>query len=83
MPKHPGKSKAQRRVLDEIGCGNYSPIADKRTIQRLLDDGLIEEMSPRRVPVFGNVCMEVRQFQMPLPVHLEWCCSCADDPDEG
>ena len=24
-PKHPGRTPAQRRVLDAIGCGNNSP----------------------------------------------------------
>jgi hypothetical protein len=82
---HPGKTPAQRRFLDEIGCGNYSPIADKRTIAALLKQGLIEELTPLQVPLFGSVCMTVRQFQMPLHIHLEWCCSCEDEepPAQG
>lgn len=71
--KHPGKTPAQRRVLDEIGCGSYSPVAAKRTIKALLDQGLIEELPPVRVHVFGSLYMEVRQFQMPIPVHYQWC----------
>jgi len=77
--KGPGKTAAQRRVLDEIGCGNHSPIAAKATIKALLDQGLIVELSPMKVRVFGSVSMDVRQFDMPLHVHMEWCAS-ADEP---
>jgi hypothetical protein len=79
--KHPGKTPAQRRVLDEIGCGNYSPNASKKTISALLEQGLIEELSPLRIPFIGSLCMEVRQFQMPIPVHFQWCASCLDEDE--
>lgn len=72
-PRHPGKTPAQRRVLDQIGCGNNSPIMAKATRDKLLREGLITELPPMRVPVFGNLCMEVRQFEMPIPVHMQWC----------
>ena len=73
------KTKAQNRVLDEIGCGNYSPIADKRTIAALLEQGLIDELSPRIVGS-GPFAVHVRQFQMPIHIHIRWCEMCDDDP---
>lgn len=73
--KHPGKTEAQRRFLDQIGTGNYSPIAAKTTIDALLKQGLIEEMSPRRMPIRdgGGLTITIRQFQMPIHVHMQWC----------
>jgi hypothetical protein len=81
-PPHPGKTPAQRRVLDEIGCGNFSPVAAKATIKALLDAGLIFEMSPARVPFLGAICMEVRRFEMPIAVHIWWCDAVAFTDEE-
>jgi hypothetical protein len=72
MSRHPGKTPAQRRVLDAIGCGNHSPIMAKATRDKLLRDGLIVELSPLILPA-GPFRMEVRQFDMPIPVHIQWC----------
>lgn len=70
---HPGKTPAQRRVLDEIGCGNYSPFMSPRTCRAMLDAGLIERLPDRIVgrDRFGTI--KVREFQMPIPVHYQWC----------
>ena len=77
--KHPGKTAAQRRVLDEIGCGNYSPIMAKATREKLLREGLIEELSPLESRA-GPFRMIIRQFQMPIPVHFQWCASVEEEP---
>jgi len=77
---HPGKTPAQRRVLDAIGCGDHSPPMAKATRDKLLADGLIVELSPLKIPFIGSLCMEVRQFDMPLHVHLQWCASCDEEP---
>jgi len=53
----------------------------KATREAMLRDGLIVELSPLEVPFFGSMCMTVRQFDMPLPVHFMWCASC-DDAEE-
>lgn len=91
MSKHPGKTPAQRRVLDAIGCGDHSPYMAKATRDKLLREGLIVELEPMQVPFFGSLCMTVRQFEMPIPVHMQWCaamsaeCSWCEDcrePDE-
>jgi hypothetical protein len=75
------KTAAQNRVLDEIGCGNYSPIADKRTIEALLKKGFIEELSPRIIRT-GPFSVHVRQFQMPIHIHIQWCAQCEDTPGD-
>ena len=73
--KHPGKTPAQRRALDQIGAGNYSPIMSDRTRDSMLGAGLIEELTP--IIIQG---VRVRQFQMPIPVHMQWCSWCAEQP---
>jgi hypothetical protein len=71
--KHPGKSPAQRRVLDEIGCGNYIPRMSPATRKTLLDKGLIEPCGEMVIcrDRFGTV--SATEFQMPIPVHYQWC----------
>jgi len=81
--KHPGKTAAQRRVLDAIGCGDHSPYMAKATRDAMLRDGLIVELSPLEIPVFGSLKMQVRQFDMPLPVHFAWCASCGEEPEQS
>ena len=70
--KHPGKTPAQRRVLDAIGCGNYSPIMAKATRDKLLREGLIVELAPLESRA-GPFRMVIRQFDMPTAVHIQWC----------
>jgi len=52
--------------------------ATDRIENAALCDGLIVELSPLKIPFFGSMCMDVRQFDMPLPVHLVWCASMDD-----
>lgn len=78
MTKHPGKTAAQRRVLDEIGCGNYSPIMSNKTRDAMLAAGLIVELSPRFVGD-GPFAVRIRQFEMPISVHMDWCTSVSDE----
>ncbi len=86
-PKHPGKTPAQRRALDAIGCGNYSPIMANSTRDALLKAGLIVEISPRHEKAGALwAAVVIRQFQMPIPVHMQWCAAVAgdeEDPDHG
>jgi hypothetical protein len=70
--KHPGRTPAQRRVLDQIGCGNFSPIMANSTRDALLKAGLIVETESRTEP-FGPFRVTIREFTMPLPVHYVWC----------
>jgi len=72
-------SSAQRRVLDAVGCGNHSPIAARRTIEAMLAKGLLFEIEPIRLPIFGGLHMNVRQFDMPIHVHIAWCDLCSSE----
>lgn len=69
---HPGNTPAQRRALDEIGCGNFSPVMAPRTREALLKAGLIEPCGHKLV---GEKPFQLRvdEYQMPLPVHKAWC----------
>ncbi|MFW6681733.1 hypothetical protein [Komagataeibacter intermedius] len=69
---HPGKTSAQRRVLDEIGCGNYSPSAARTTINALLEDGLIFRCG-ERVVGRGRFSARIPEFEMPVSIHWQWC----------
>jgi hypothetical protein len=77
--KHPGKTAAQVRVLDEIGCGNNSPSMARSTRDALLKAGLIERLSDRVVGT-GAFSVHIEQFQMPIHVHIEWCLSVEEEP---
>lgn len=80
--KHPGKSAAQRRALDQIGVGNYAPIMANATRDAMLRDGLIVEIEPMALGHDRFGLMTVRQFQMPIPVHMAWCDAVAFTDEE-
>ncbi len=42
-PPHPGRTAAERRALDAIGCGEFLPDNCAKVRQRLLDAGLIAQ----------------------------------------
>lgn len=73
------RSKAQLWVLDQIGCGNNSPMMAKSTRDALLRKGLIVKMEDGKMSAFGGLMMRVERFDMPLAVHLVWCATCEDD----
>lgn len=83
MTKHPGKSPAQRAALDEIGCGNYLPRMSPATRKALLDRGLIEPCGEKIIcqDRFGTV--RLTEYQMPIPVHYQWCQHWVEMTDEG
>lgn len=72
MTKHPGKTGAQRRVLDMIGCGNNSPLMSKSTREALLRDGLIVQIADSVIGQ-GPLACRVSRFEMPISVHMQWC----------
>ena len=76
--KHPGKTPTQRRILDAIGCGDYSPLMAPRTRQALLEAGLIEPCGYMMVGE-GAFAVKVIEYQMPISVHMQWCEAAADD----
>lgn len=79
--KHPGRTHAQRRVLDEIGCGNHSPIMAGSTRAALLAAGLIVQMPDRHLGQSWPT-VRVEQFEMPISIHMQWCSAMAEEhPD--
>lgn len=81
-PPHPGRTTAQRRALDAIGCGNHAPIMSVKTRDFLLRDGLIEHVGGRRIGE-GALAVTVREYQMPIPVHMAWCAAVAAEVDDA
>lgn len=77
---HPGRSRAQRAVLDAIGCGNNSPSMATSTRTVLLKAGLIRKCGERLVgrDRFGDVV--ISEYEMPFPVHMQWCAAVATGP---
>lgn len=79
---HPAKTVAHRRVLDEIGCGNYSPTAKQSTFDKMVEIGLLVPCGEKVIcrDRFGIVT--ATEYQMPIPVHYKWCSYWAEKYDE-
>ena len=75
--KHPGKTPAQRRALDEIGGGNNCPAMTQATKNALLAAGLIQKCGRQKIEIkkvgAGLSVVHVDMFAMPIPVHIRWC----------
>lgn len=69
--RHPAKTKAQRRVLDAIGCGNYSPQMNNRTLEAMLTHGLIDIGKGKLVHDRDGFQL-VPTYEMPPRVHYQW-----------
>jgi hypothetical protein len=74
-PSHPAKTKSQRRVLDEIGCGNNRPAMTPALRKRMLELGLIVECAAICVPERLQLDLDAGTpvVEMPVVVHIEWC----------
>ncbi|KAB7785977.1 hypothetical protein [Methylorubrum populi] len=80
-PPHPGRTPAERRALDAIGCGDTLPAMHPKVRRNLLDAGLIEQTgTTARRDALGPY--EVPQYEMPIPVHMQWCSAVAAADDE-
>ena len=81
-PPHPGRTPAQRRALDAIGCGNPCPPMSRATRKALIDAGLIEQRDSQTVgrDTLGAITIPV--YEMPIPVHVAWCAAVALTDDE-
>lgn len=82
-PKHPGKTPAQRRVLDAIGCGNHLPRMTNSTRDAMLKAGLIHSLPDKIVGRDHFGAITIPQYEMPIPVYMQWCSAvaaeCEDD----
>ena len=76
---HPGRTKAQRAVLDAIGCGDCSPYMAPRTRDALLAAGLIIECGEKVVGRDRFGLITIPEYGMPIPVHMQWCYAVSDD----
>ena len=79
-PPHPGRTSAQRRALDAIGCGEH-PRCSPKTLKALLDAGLIVDVGTEtRQDALGSY--QVPAYAMPIPVHMAWCAASAATDEE-
>ncbi|MBE7197745.1 MAG: hypothetical protein INR70_08085 [Parafilimonas terrae] len=79
MP-HPGRTSAERRALDRIGCGE-PPRCSPKTLRNMLDAGLIVEAGGQiRRDALGEY--KIPNFEMPIPVHMAWCSAVAATDEE-
>lgn len=76
-----GLTKAQEDALGLISIGQ-PPHASPRTLQALKDAGLIvERQKVIGADRFGMIT--VPAYEMPIPVHMEWCSWCEENyPEE-
>lgn len=80
-PPHPGRTLAERRALDAIGCGETLPVMHPKVRQNLIAAGLIEECGERQIGT-GPFAVRVPIYEMPIPVHFLWCSAVAATDDE-
>lgn len=79
MP-HPGRTSAERRALDRVGCGE-PPGCSSKTLRSLLDAGLIVDVGTEtRRDVLGSY--RIPAYAMPIPVHYAWCSAVALTDEE-
>ena len=81
-PPHPGRTPAQRRALDAIGCGDYSPTMAPRVRDALLSAGLIVQAGRKVVAQCALGPITVPEYEMPIPVHMLWCSAVAATDEE-
>lgn len=79
-PPHPGRTSAERRALDRIGCGE-PPSCSPKTLRNLLDAGLVVDAGGViRRDALGSY--RVPSYAMPIPVHFQWCSAVAATDEE-
>ena len=73
-----GMTKAQVAAFERIAV-NEAPACGQKTLGALLRAGVVVQGTPeRRRDALGSY--EVPSFYVPLPVHLQWCIWCAEQP---
>lgn len=81
--KHPGTTKAERRVLDEIGCGQSQPRMTPGLQDSMLRKGLIVITGYQTLGKDAFGAIKVPNFEMPIPIHMQWCnAMAAQHPEE-
>ncbi len=73
--QHPGRTKAERAAIDDMGAG-HTPRIHPDVLDRMLDAGIIVEISPEAKHGPGGTLI-VRQFELSSWAHLAWCDWCS------
>jgi hypothetical protein len=77
---HPGRTSAERRALDRIGCGE-PPACSQKTLRNMLDAGLIVDVGTEtRRDTLGSY--RIPSYAMPIPVHFAGCSAVAFTDEE-
>lgn len=79
MTEHPCKNltKAQRLAFERIAVGQ-NPECKWATIDALMKAGVIEKgPSETRRDAMG--IYEIPSFEVPIPIHMQWCQWCAEN----
>lgn len=77
---HPGRTSAERRALDKIGCGQ-PPGCSPKTLKAMLDAGMIEDTGSQvRRDALGSY--RVPFYEMTIPTHMAWCSAVAASDEE-
>lgn len=67
--------KAQADTFEQIACGNDRGV-NRRTAEALIEKSLIiqrEQNMGRGLTIF--------RYEVPIPVHMEWCQWCSEQPE--
>jgi hypothetical protein len=65
-------------VFERIAVGQ-SPLASQRSIAMLLKRGLIEQVRVRRIGRDPLGAIEIPEYEVPLPIHMQWCKWCDEN----
>lgn len=86
MPKTPHPAKAagctprQIEAFEQIAVGNSNASGfTLKTIEALLRKGLIVEATKRTIGADAFGPIRVVEFQVPVPVHMQWCKWCSEN----
>lgn len=72
-PRHPGRSAAERRILDEVGCGQNTPRAYQKTLDRMVAAGLLTFLGHETIGRDALGAIRLPVYEMPAHVHIRWC----------
>lgn len=80
---HPGKTDAEKRILDQIGCGDSLPRANAKTLDRMVERGLIRRVHDKVLSSDRFGAIAIPQYEMTIHTHMDWCAYWAENATEG
>ena len=76
----PGFTRSQQEAFEQIGAGNSTAArCHPKSVKFLLDHGMIEYVGMKTL---GRDCLgliQVPEYEVPLPIHMEWCKWCSEN----